>query len=83
MEGVCEDCQTAFRETIAVVVDSQEELDALRQAVRQERRKGSLRPTEKTLGANGRLDQSAIVQQVLRKKNTPYFFVEHRYFSET
>ena len=49
LEGVCMFCQLEFWKTIMVATDSQEELEALRDAVRQERRKGSLRSAHELL----------------------------------
>jgi hypothetical protein len=55
IKGVCEECLFEFWKAITVVCDSQEELEALRDAVRAERRRGVFRP-------------SALVLQELRSK---------------
>ena len=42
-------CQMEFWQSIMVVTSSREELEALQAAIRQERRKGSLRPAHELL----------------------------------
>jgi len=49
LKSVCAQCQGGFLQSIMVVVESPEELEALQQAVGQERRKGSLRPAHDLL----------------------------------
>jgi hypothetical protein len=49
LEGVCAFCVWEFWKGIMVVTDSLEELEALRDAVRAERRKGSLRSAHELL----------------------------------
>ena len=43
--GVCARCVMAFVKNICVMTDSQEEMDALREAIREDRRKGLFRPS--------------------------------------
>jgi hypothetical protein len=50
LEGVCNFCQMEFWQSIMVVTNSREELEALQEAIRQERRKGSLRPAHELQG---------------------------------
>jgi hypothetical protein len=44
IRGVCDQCQLEFWRGIMIVCDSQEEMDALREAIREDRRKGNPRP---------------------------------------
>jgi hypothetical protein len=44
LKSVCNHCQIAFWRSIFILVDSQEELEALREAIISERRMGFLRP---------------------------------------
>jgi hypothetical protein len=44
IKGVCDFCQMEFWRAITVVCDSQEEMDALREAIREDRRRGNPRP---------------------------------------
>jgi len=49
IKGACARCWLAFVKEICIVTDSPEELDALRQAVRRERKAGRLTPAQELL----------------------------------